>query len=242
MKLRTSLLALSLTVMTAMIAPGSAQALDVKLTPDLDSISVKTPNGKMVKIERIQDQTHVVDPAWAKTSRKCPPFCPHPINVAPGVTTVGEVGVFDFMVNKVNKGTGIMIDARVPSWHKKGTIPGSINIPFTEFERMPSDPELAKIMKRIGAKPRGHVGFVDHAWDKTLETVGVDIERTGFWDYSESPDLLLWCNGPWCGQSPHAIRGLIKLGFPPEKLYYYRGGMQMWEMLGLPVHVPEEGE
>jgi rhodanese-related sulfurtransferase len=242
MKLSTSLLAFSLSVMAALIAPGSAQAVDVKLTPERDSISVKAPGGKMVRIERVQDQTNLVDEAWAKTSRKCPPFCPHPMHVAPGVTTVGEVEVFDFMENKVNNGTGLIIDARVPSWHKKGTIPGSINIPFTEFERKPTDPELAKIMQRIGAKPRGQVGFVDHAWDKTLETVGVDVQRTGFWDYSESPDLLLWCNGPWCGQSPHAIRGLLALGFPAEKIYYYRGGMQMWEMLGLTVHVPEDGE
>ena len=239
MKISMSLLAFALGAMTALAAPATVQAIDVKLTPETEAISVKY-QGKMVRIERNQDQNHVVDEAWAKTSRKCPPFCPHPISAAPGVTTVGEVEVFEFMENKVNKGTGMIIDARVPSWHKKGTIPGSINIPFTEFERKPTDPELAKIMKRIGAKRRSQVGFVDHAWDKTLQTVGVDIQRTGFWDYSESPDLLLWCNGPWCGQSPHAIHGLLELGFPAEKIFYYRGGMQMWEMLGLTVIVPED--
>lgn len=239
MKMPMSLLAFALGALTALAAPTSVMAIDVKLTPEKDALNVKF-QGKMVHIERIQDQNHLVDEAWAKTSRKCPPFCPHPIAAAPGVTTVGEVEVFDFMENKVNKGTGLIIDARVPSWHKKGTIPGSINIPFTEFERKPTDPELAKIMKRIGAKRRSHVGFVDHAWDKTLTTVGVDIQRSGFWDYSESPDLLLWCNGPWCGQSPHAIRGLLELGFPAEKILYYRGGMQMWEMLGLTVIVPED--
>lgn len=239
MKISMSLLAFALGAMTALAAPATVQAIDVKLTPEKEAISVKY-QGKMVRIERNQDQNHVVNEAWAKTSRKCPPFCPHPISAAPGVTTVGEVEVFEFMENKVNKGTGMIIDARVPSWHKKGTIPGSINIPFTEFERKPTDPELAKIMKRIGAKRRSQVGFVDHAWDKTLQTVGVDIQRTGFWDYSESPDLLLWCNGPWCGQSPHAIHGLLELGFPAEKIFYYRGGMQMWEMLGLTVIVPED--
>lgn len=238
MKLRTAFIALALGAMAGMGTGASAEEVEVKLTPKLDSFKVRH-NGKMITIERVQDQNHTVDEAWAKTSRKCPPFCPHPMSVAPGVTTVGEVEVFDFMQNKVNKGTGLLIDARVPSWHKKGTIPGSINIPFTEFERKPTDPELTAVMKKIGAKRRGQVGFVDHAWDKTLETVGVDIQRSGFWDYSESPDLLLWCNGPWCGQSPHAIRGLLALGFPPEKIYYYRGGMQMWEMLGLTVIVPE---
>lgn len=162
------------------------------------------------------------------------------MHVAPGVTTVGEVEMFDFMENKVNNGTGLIIDARVPSWHKKGTIPGSINIPFTEFERKPTDPLLGKVMEKIRAKRRTQVGFVGHAWDKTLETVGVNTQRSGYWDYSDSPDLLLWCNGPWCGQSPHAIHGLIDLGFPAEKIYYYRGGMQMWEMLGLTIVVPED--
>jgi rhodanese-related sulfurtransferase len=51
---------------------------------------------------------------------------------------------------------------------------------------------------------------------------------------------LLWCNGPWCGQSPRAIRALISLGYPAEKLYYYRGGMQMWQSLGLTTVLPSD--
>ncbi|MCW8828602.1 MAG: rhodanese-like domain-containing protein [Gammaproteobacteria bacterium] len=212
---------------------------EVKLTPQQSTLQVKH-QGKMVTIERIQDPTHTLEETWAKTARKCPPFCPQPLQVAPGVTTVGEVEVFDFMRDKVNNGSGLIIDARVESWHKKGTIPSSVNIPFTEFERLPSDPRLEKPMAIIGAKRRGQVGFVENTWDKTLETVGVNTQRTGFWDFSESPDLLLWCNGPWCGQSPHAIKGLLKLGFPAEKIYYYRGGMQMWALLGLTTILPED--
>lgn len=238
MKMASLVSAVGLTLSTLIFA-SAASALDVKLAPELDSFDI-TYQGKQIHIERNQDQEHVIDESWAKTSRKCPPFCPQPIGAGKGVTTVGEQEVFDFMRNQLSKGSGIMIDARVPSWHKRGTIPGSINIPFTEWERKPSDPELKKIMAKIGAKPRGHVGFVDHAWDKTLTTVGVNIERTGFWDYSEAKDLLMWCNGPWCGQSHHAIKGLLELGFPPEKIFYYRGGMQMWEIMGLPVVVPED--
>ncbi len=222
-----------------LVCAAQAEAVEVKLTPELDSFTVKH-QGKDIQIIRNQDQNNVVDLSWARTSRKCPPFCPQPIHVAPGVTTVGEVEVFDFMKNKVNKGTGLIIDARVEEWHKKGTIPSSVNIPFTAFEMKASDPNLAAVMKKIGAKRRDQIGFFGHAWDSTLKTVGADIQRTGFWDYSESPDLLFWCNGPWCGQSPHAIHGLLELGFPPEKIFYYRGGMQMWEILGLPVIIPEE--
>lgn len=233
---------MSLTIFfsTLLFLTTTLQAADVavKLTPKLDSFIVKH-QGKEVEIIRNQDQNHVVDLAWARTSRKCPPFCPQPVNVAPGVTTVGEVEVFDFMQSKVNKGTGLLVDARVAEWHQKGTIPSSINIPFTEFEKKASDPNLEPVMKKIGAKRRDAVGFFGHAWDSAEKAMGVDIQRTGFWDFSGSPDLLFWCNGPWCGQSPHAIRGLLELGFPAEKVFYYRGGMQMWEILGLPVIVPD---
>ena len=211
-------------------------ALNVKLTPDKDTITV-LHQGKKVKIERIQDETNVVDDSWGKTSRKCPPFCSQPMEVAPGVNVAGEVEVFEFMENHVNKGTGLLIDARVASWHKKGTIPGSINIPFTEFERK-TGPELDKTMELLGATHRSDVGIVDVTWDKTLRTIGIDPKRQGFWDFNEVKEVLLWCNGPWCGQSPRAIRGLLSLGFPPEKIHYYRGGMQMWQIMGLPVIKP----
>jgi rhodanese-related sulfurtransferase len=77
------------------------------------------------------------------------------------------------------------------------------------------------------------------SWDKTLRTFGVDPKRQGFWDFNNVKEVMLWCNGPWCGQSPHAINGLLSLGFPAEKIHYYRGGMQMWEIMGLPVIKPE---
>lgn len=219
------------------ISSAMVHALDVQLSPEKSSIEVKH-QGKMVKIERNQDPTHVVEDSWAKTSRKCPPFCPQPIEVAPGVRTAGELEVFDFMVNQVNKGTGLLIDARVESWHQKGTIPGSINIPFTEFERQ-TGPEIDRIMTLLGAKPRSNVGIAEVTWDKTLKAVGVDTRKQGFWDFNDVKEVMLWCNGPWCGQSPHAIRALMEHGFPADKIHYYRGGMQMWEIMGLPVIKPE---
>jgi len=45
----------------------------------------------------------------------------------------------------------------------------------------------------------------------------------------------LWCNGWWCGQSPAAIRGLLSEGYPAEKLFYFRGGMQNWKIYGMTV-------
>lgn len=46
---------------------------------------------------------------------------------------------------------------------------------------------------------------------------------------------IFFCNGPQCGQSPAAIRGLLEAGYPPEGILYYRGGLHDWLTLGLPV-------
>ena len=43
----------------------------------------------------------------------------------------------------------------------------------------------------------------------------------------------MFCNGIWCGQSPEAMKELIAIGYPQEKMKWYRGGMQSWLSLGL---------
>ena len=52
-------------------------------------------------------------------------------------------------------------------------------------------------------------------------------------DFSKAKTLVMFCNGMWCGQSPANIKTLLKYGYPPEKIKWYRGGMQDWEILGL---------
>jgi len=43
----------------------------------------------------------------------------------------------------------------------------------------------------------------------------------------------MFCNGSWCGQTSEAIKALLALSYPEEKLKYYRDGMQGWVSLGL---------
>ena len=57
----------------------------------------------------------------------------------------------------------------------------------------------------------------------------------GDWDCTNAEEVLLFCNGPWCGQSPMAIKAMLREGYPAEKIFYYRGGMQAWHSLGLTV-------
>ena len=53
------------------------------------------------------------------------------------------------------------------------------------------------------------------------------------WDCASAKNVIAFCNGPACPQSPTAIRAMVHEGFPPERIYYYRGGMQDWLVLGL---------
>ena len=55
------------------------------------------------------------------------------------------------------------------------------------------------------------------------------------WDCDNAKPVALFCNGVWCGQSPTAIRNMIEAGYPADRISYYRGGMQVWRLLGLTV-------
>jgi hypothetical protein len=59
------------------------------------------------------------------------------------------------------------------------------------------------------------------------------VNLEGLWDFSNSKTVVMFCNGMWCGQSPNNIKNLLKFGYPPQKIKWYRGGMQDWEILGL---------
>ncbi len=227
-----------LIVLSLLFTVSTVQALQVNITQDLPYLYLKF-NEKNVKIKRIQDQSNKLEGGFSKTSRKCPPFCIQPFIVAPDVTTIGELELLDFIKEKIKKNTGVLIDARTASWHSKGTIPGSINIPFTTFSLKQSNRKLIKAMEIIGVRHRAdpikNIGF----WGSLKIKVGMEEEANLNWDFSSAKDIILWCNGMWCGQSPRAIRGLLQLGYPAEKIYYYRGGMQAWKILGLTVIEPK---
>lgn len=220
-----------------MVLVTQVQALDVKLTPDREFVEVIHKN-KLIKIQRIQDQDHILEGGFAKTSRKCPPFCIQPMFVGEDVKTVGQLEIFDFMENELLDGNGLIIDARTPAWWKRGTIPGSTNIPFTIFSLDIDDPQLIDAMKVLGAKRRGDVG----GFSRAVESIGLmgGDRKNDNWDFSNAKKVVLWCNGLWCSQSPRAVKGLLEMGYPADKILYYRGGMQAWQSLGLTTVVPEQ--
>ena len=191
---------------------ANAGSVAVKITPKMASADVMH-DGKSVTIMRNQDQKHTINPAFAKTSRKCPPFCIRPFTTAPGVETVGELEVIAYAQQLSSGDSSIMlVDNRTPDWHKKGTIPTAINVPFTQINR---------------SKGADDVSIAD-----SLELFGA-VEAGSGWDFSNAKTLVMFCNGMWCGQSPLGIAGIMAEGYPAEKIRYYRGGMQSWESLGL---------
>jgi rhodanese-related sulfurtransferase len=206
----------TLLVTTALLISATAFAADtmtVKITPDTASVDV-LHQGKKITIMRNQNESNTVSHDFSMTSRKCPPFCIQPGVLAPGVETIGELEVLAYL-GKMSAGDDsiLVIDSRTPDWVKKGTIPGAVNIPWTALNpAQGADPiSITEIM---------------------VGTFGVK-EMEGLWDFSDARTLVLFCNGMWCGQSPNNIMNLLKFGYPADKIKWYRGGMQDWEILGL---------
>ncbi|MHC5656306.1 rhodanese-like domain-containing protein [Stappia sp.] len=75
-----------------------------------------------------------------------------------------------------------------------------------------------------------HIPYTEVAM--RLDELGCSGEQ-GKWDCSGALEVFAFCNGPACPQSPTAIKAMVREGFPPEKIHYYRGGMQDWIVLGL---------
>lgn len=121
-------LTLALTLaLTAGAGPLAAEEDRVGITAEMTEVAVPTRTGEVV-IRRIQDTDHEVTGEWARTSRPCPDFCIQPMQPAPGVTTIGELE----MIAALRDPEVIVVDSRTPDWFLKGTIPGAVNMPYTE--------------------------------------------------------------------------------------------------------------
>ena len=198
----------------------SLDAAEVNISPEIESVTVKHGEND-VTIIRNQNQKNTVNPAFAKTSRKCPPFCIQPSTLAPGVETIAELEVLQYL-KTMSEGDDsiIVIDSRTEAWVAKGTIPGAINIPWTALNP-------AK-----GADPISIGEILEERFNaRNLE---------GLWDFRDARTLVMFCNGMWCGQSPNNIKSLLGFGYPAHKIKWYRGGMQNWEILGLTTAKPAQ--
>ncbi len=209
---------LAAVVFIAVAGRAIAADMAVKITPELDGITISHREQPLV-IERHQDQTHQINPRFQRIARKCPPFCIQPMQMPQGVETIAELEMLGYLQRAAAGDDSILIiDSRGRDWLKRGTIPGSVNIHYKRLSlRSSQETDIAAILtEQFGAQ-------------RTEE----------FWDFRDAKTLVLFCNGAWCGQSPTNIRSLLRIGYPSSKLKWYRGGMQGWEILGLTTVVPD---
>jgi len=182
---------------------------DVKITEELESVVIQEGD-KEVKIERVQDVKHRLTSNFSKTSRECPPFCVQPMQIGK-VKTIGEIELLSH-IKEMQKDDAdmLLIDVRTRDWLRNGTIPSATNLPFTMIQK--GSKYLNKILNLLGAK-----------------------EQNGKWNFDKVPTMIIFSNGLWDAQATKAIKSLVELGCPEDKILYYRGGMQSWNILGLTV-------
>lgn len=204
---------------------ASTFAVAGHITESIGSIEVMH-SGKKVTINRTDSKEAVIPDAYKKTGRHCPPFCIQPIEAAPGVETIGELEVLHYLDTAqpgdetyIGAPPVLVVDSRSPEWIARGTIPGSVNIPWDKIS-----------VDVAGSFPTGE----DQATFTRILINQFGVNKSGeIWDFSKAKTLVLFCNGLWCPQSATNIKTLLRLGYPADKLKWYRGGMQDWVSAGL---------
>lgn len=188
----------------------------VKITPDISYVMVYH-KGSSVKVHRIQDIGHRLTGEYAKTFHSCPDECIQPISLGNGVKTIGEIEVVEIMKNTTNPNDALLIDARIKEEYNKETIPTAANIPYTIHNNTQA---LDKLFVAFGMKQRADLS----------------------WDSSNATELIIFSNGPWCSKSSKLIESFLQRGYPATKIKYYRGGFQMWKILGFTSVISKRGE
>lgn len=196
----------------ALLAASALADQPVGITAALPHVDV-VHEGKPFRIEREPDNLNQIEPDFALTSRPCPPYCIQPMQLAPGVETIGELEVLDYLRRAGDRGDVLVIDSREQHWLlRTGIIPGAMHLTWTQLH--PAHTDSAKVAD-------------------TLEFVFGAARVGNLWNFENAKIAVFYCNGIWCGQSPTNIKQLLALGYPAHKLKWYRGGMQSWKSLGL---------
>jgi rhodanese-related sulfurtransferase len=157
---------------------------------------------------------------YGKTKQKVPEVCKRTlIGVlgkiqkvdVHGIKTVGEIEVLEHIAKTIKEPSKyVLTDMRREEWFETITIPSAINIPYTNIAY---DEDFLD----------------DH--EKLLETYGITY-KNGKYGFKNVKTALVFCNAAWCTQSAKGIKELLNLGYPKEKILWYRGGLQEWMNMG----------
>ena len=142
--------------------------------------------------------------------KSCPPHCIVPMNID-GVRTVGELETLDFIKNLNKNADSLILDIRENKDYNKGTIPGALNLP-------------------------AHMLKVDSKYFKEVLTVLGIQYLDGKWKCKDIHDLLIFDDGVTDNKAFEVIKSLLKLSYPSDKIFYYRGGFSSWKSFGLTIY------
>lgn len=207
----------------------------VQLTADLPRLDI-IYNNSVVTIEREQNPDHILNGTFAMTSRPCPPACVTPIEPIPDINIIGELELFTFLEREYLNDSGLLIDARSQDWFTRGTIPGSINLAANQYTSI-NDETRDRLLTLIDANERYDVG----GFTRFLEKRGIldGAKKTDELDFTHAKKILIWDNGPWSESAAVIIKAFAEVDYPAEYIYYYHGGMQSWQSLGLTIVKPQ---
>ncbi len=167
-------------------------------------------NGEQILISRDTDNAAHYAAAFAGVNGTCGAPCIAPMKVAANVPTLGETEVLSFLVDEVANSTGLLIDARMPQDRAQGFIPGSVNLPYATLDS--GTAFVTEIFTALGAR--------------TLN---------GAFSFADAQSLLVYDTGPSTDDAGRLVKNLLAAGYPAEKIKYYRGGMQVWAVLGFSI-------
>ncbi|XPV67805.1 MAG: rhodanese-like domain-containing protein [Halarcobacter sp.] len=189
---------------------GKEQVINIKR--EVDEVCLNVP----INVENFQSENL----ASSKVNSKCKKTfittqgLIQPITFDEKIKTVGELEVLNFILGKSSKYSSeyILVDSRTKDWFDAGTIPSAVNIPYNDLDY--------------------DEDFLDD-YKKAYKNLGVKVLGKDKFDFKNAKTAIFFCNGSWCGQSPRAMKKLIKIGYPKEKMMWYRGGIAAWAGVSL---------
>lgn len=154
-----------------------------------------------------QKQALIIERTMSDDNKSCPPFCIQPL-VIQGVKNVAELEVLMFIESFKDKKSQLLVDVRSAQSYKKSTIPGATNIPFSMLSG--ESPYRERILSLLGGK-----------------------KSSQKWYFKNPQTLLIFSHDAADFRASKTIKILLELGYPANKLLYYREGVESWKRLGL---------
>jgi rhodanese-related sulfurtransferase len=176
--------------------------------PVIGKTTAITPHLRSVKVLHDKEEV-LIERKLLHKHLTCPPFCIEPMKIK-GVETLGELEVLAFIDKLKEKKGRLLIDVRENALYEKETIPGAINLPLS--------------MLQDGSRYQGEV----------LRLLGAKLRKSNAkWSFKKAQRLLIFGDSATTPEASSALKKLLDLGYPSNKLYYYRGGLSAWKALGL---------